>query len=253
MSDRLRWLGHSTVLVELDGVRLLTDPLLRKQVLHLRRSPPLELGEVAELDAVLVSHIHHDHLDLPSLRRLGSELTIVVPRGAGRLLGRAGFGSVVELGAGEEARVGSLVVHAVPAEHASRRFLGPEAKALGYVIAGSRRVYFSGDTALFPGMAELGPAIDVALLPIWGWGPSLGPGHLDPHSAAEALALVRPRVAVPIHWGTYYPVTSTRLAPPAFLSAPAQDFARAAAELAPDVEVRVLPVGGTLPLDPRRA
>ncbi len=86
-------------------------------------------------------------------------------------------------------------------------------------------------------------------MPIWGWGPSLGPGHLDPRRAAEALALLRPRVAVPIHWGTYYPVQATRLRLPAFLREPVWTFERLAAELAPEVEVRVLEVGGELALE----
>jgi L-ascorbate metabolism protein UlaG (beta-lactamase superfamily) len=88
----------------------------------------------------------------------------------------------------------------------------------------------------------------VALVPIWGWGPSLGPGHLDPRGAAEALALLRPHLAVPIHWGTYYPVQSTRWKQPAFLSEPVQEFERWAAELAPDVGIRVLQVGEELEL-----
>ena len=97
MADRVRWLGHSTVLVELDGVRALTDPLLRKQVLHLRRAVPLELEELAGLDVVLLSHLHYDHLDLPSLRRLDRDVVVVVPRGGGALVSRQGFRSVVEL------------------------------------------------------------------------------------------------------------------------------------------------------------
>jgi L-ascorbate metabolism protein UlaG (beta-lactamase superfamily) len=97
-------------------------------------------------------------------------------------------------------------------------------------------------------MADLAPGLDVALLPIWGWGPSLGPGHLDPRRAAEALALLRPRVAVPIHWGTYYPVQSTRLKPPGFLQKPVESFREAAAELAPEVRIEVLEVGGELEL-----
>jgi L-ascorbate metabolism protein UlaG (beta-lactamase superfamily) len=248
MPGRLRWLGHSTVLIELDGVRLLTDPLLRRRVLHLRRAVALDLGGLSDLDAVLLSHVHYDHLDIPSLRRLGGEITIVAPRGAERLLRRRGFASVVEVAPGQETIVGSLAVRAVPAEHGSRRVLGARTEALGYVVDGARRLYFSGDTDLFPGMAELGDGLDVALVPIWGWGPSIGPGHLDPRRAAEALAVLRPRAAVPIHWGTYYPLTSKRRTPPAFLTAPAEEFERAAAELAPSVEVHVLPVGGTLSL-----
>lgn len=248
MADGLRWLGHSTVLLELDGVRLLTDPLLRARVLHLRRAAPLELGGLESLDAVLLSHLHHDHLDLPSLRRVGRATPVIAPGGAGALLAQRGF-TVTELSAGESTSVGSVAVRAVRAVHDGRRAFGTRAEAVGYVLEASRSVYFAGDTDLYPEMAELAPGVDVALLPIWGWGPRLGEGHLDPRRAAEALALVRPRIAVPIHWGTYYPVTSTRRAPPAFLTRPVEEFRRAAAELAPTVDVRVLQVGGTLDLD----
>jgi L-ascorbate metabolism protein UlaG (beta-lactamase superfamily) len=249
MADRLRWLGHSTVLLDLDGVRVLTDPLLRRRVLHLRRAAPLALESLETVEAVLLSHVHHDHLDLPSLRLLGRETTVLAPRGAGRLLARHGF-VATELSAGEQTALGSLSIRAVRADHPGRRALGATADVLGYVIAGSQVVYFAGDTDLFPEMAEIADRVDVALLPIWGWGPRLGPGHLDPESAAEALALVRPRLAVPIHWGTYYPLTSLRRSPPAFLAEPLERFRRAAAERAPAVDVRVLPVGGSLDLSP---
>ncbi len=245
---RCRWLGHSTVLVELDGVRLLTDPLLRRWVLHLRRAAPLAADRLERLDAVLISHVHYDHLDLPSLDRLDRDVTMVVPKGAGRLLEKRGFHTVEELEVGDHASVGPVLVRAVRAEHDSSRVLGTKSEALGYVVEGSRRVYFPGDTALYPEMAELAPGLDVALMPIWGWGPSLGPGHLDPQRAAEALALLRPRIVVPIHWGTYYPVQSTRLKAPAFLTEPVREFERWAAELAPEVEVCVLAVGEELAL-----
>jgi L-ascorbate metabolism protein UlaG (beta-lactamase superfamily) len=107
-------------------------------------------------------------------------------------------------------------------------------------------VYFAGDTDLFDGMADLGP-LDVALLPVWGWGPSLGPGHMDPETAARAAALLRPRVAVPIHWGTYLQVGLRRRE--SLLTEPPELFAAHCADLAPGVTVRVLQPGGTLPLD----
>jgi L-ascorbate metabolism protein UlaG (beta-lactamase superfamily) len=248
--DRLRWLGHATVLVELGGVRVLTDPLLRRRILHLRRAAPLDLAELDEVDAILLSHAHYDHLDPPSLRRLPRSAEVVVPRGAGELVGRQGFETVTEVDQGDEVAVGELRVRAVPAAHESRRMRGSRTEALGYLLEGDdRRIYFPGDTDLFPEMADLAPGLDVALLPIWGWGPSLGVGHLDPTRAAEALVILRPRIAVPIHWGTYYPITSGLLAPPRFLKAPAAEFVQRAAQLAPDVEVRVLRVGGTLELD----
>ncbi len=247
--DRLRWLGHSTVLVELGDVRILTDPLLRGRVLHLRRAAPLDASGLDDVDAVLVSHSHYDHLDPPSLRRLPRDAEVIVPRGAGELVRRQGFETVVEVEQGDTVSVGAVRVRAVPAAHDSRRIRGSRTEALGYLIEGARRIYFPGDTDLFPEMSGLAPGLDVALLPIWGWGPSIGVGHLDPRRAAEALVLLRPRVAVPIHWGTYYPFTSGLLAPPSFLKAPAAEFVRRAAELAPDVEVRVLRVGGILQLD----
>jgi L-ascorbate metabolism protein UlaG (beta-lactamase superfamily) len=227
------------VLVDLDGVRLLTDPTLRRRIFQLRRAAAVE--PPGALDAVLVSHAHYDHLDLPSLERLPRSVRIVVPRGAGRLV--RGFGAVSEVDAGDVVDVGPVRVRAVHAEHDGRRgLLGVLAAALGYVFEGSRSVYFAGDTDLFAGMAELGP-LDVAALPIAGWGPRLPAGHLDPERAAEALRLLRPRTAVPIHWGTF--------APP--LARPGADlpelFRRRAAELAPEVEIRVLAVGESFGLE----
>jgi L-ascorbate metabolism protein UlaG (beta-lactamase superfamily) len=247
VANRLRWIGHSTVLVELDGVRLLTDPLLRERVVMLRRTEPLDLDSLEDIDAVLISHIHYDHLDLRSLGRLRGPKSVVVPRGAGGLLRRRVHAPIEELGVEDEARVGPVIVRAVRAEHDSTRLFGKKTDALGYVVSGSRRIYFLGDTDLFPELEDAAPGADVALIPIWGWGPSLGSGHLDPRRAAEAVALIKPRIAVPIHWGTYYPVT-VRKSARGFLRAPVAEFAQAAAELAPEVEVRVLPVGGTLEL-----
>jgi L-ascorbate metabolism protein UlaG (beta-lactamase superfamily) len=110
------------------------------------------------------------------------------------------------------------------------------------VIEGTQSVYFAGDTDLFEEMRELGP-VDVALVPIWGWGPGLGGGHLDPGRAAEAVARIRPRVAIPIHWGTYYPIHLGLRRVPAFVDLPPLEFLAAMKETAPDVEVRVLGVG----------
>jgi L-ascorbate metabolism protein UlaG (beta-lactamase superfamily) len=243
---RLTWLGHSTVLIDVDGARILTDPLLRNRVAHLRRVAPVDTHALRGVDTILLSHVHYDHLDLPSLERLGRSLPLVVPRGAGAMLRKRRFEHVVEVEPGEEIRIGDLSVRATHAEHdADRGPLRTKAPSLGFVVAGSTRtVYFAGDTDLFDGMRDLG-GLDVALLPVWGWGPSLGPGHLDPRGAAEALELLRPRIAVPIHWGTYYPLHAGR---GPFLEEPPEAFRAAAAELAPEVDVRVIPVGGSLDL-----
>jgi L-ascorbate metabolism protein UlaG (beta-lactamase superfamily) len=242
--SRLTWLGHSTVVVDLEGTRVVTDPVLRGRVWHLRRDAEVTAESLGELDAILVSHAHFDHLDLGSLRRLDKALPVVVPRGAGGLVRRRGFGEVVELDVGEEFEIGAIRIRATHAEHASGR--GPfsaKTPSLGYVLDGQASVYFAGDTDLFPEMRELAP-LDVALLPVAGWGPTLGPGHLDPARAAEALRLLRPKVAVPIHWGTL----RTLFAEPAG-DRPAREFARLAGALAPEVDVRVLSIGETLALE----
>lgn len=228
------------MLFELDGVRLVTDPLLRKRVAHLRRAVPLEA--IDHVDAVLISHGHYDHLDLPSLRKL--EARIVVPRGLGARL--RGF-DVDELDQGDELTVGRVVVRTTHAEHDGGRPLFGDVPAFGYAILGSQRIFFAGDTDLFDGMVGLVPELDLACLPIWGWGAKLGRGkHLDPERAAEAVRRLRPTIAIPIHWGTYRPFYRSSRA--AFLTEPAEAFARVAALTAPEVDVRVLRPGERLEL-----
>jgi L-ascorbate metabolism protein UlaG (beta-lactamase superfamily) len=237
----LTWLGHSSVLIELDGTRLVTDPVFRRRVWHLRRKAAVEPGSLGALDEILVSHAHFDHLDLSSLEGLGRSVPVVVPTGVGELLRRRGFDHVLEASAGEILELGGVAIRATHAEHESRRWPLTEASAaLGYVVEGSRRVYFAGDTDLFDGMAELAP-LDVAILPVSGWGARLPAGHLDPGRAARALQLLQPKVAVPVHWGTYRTPFGAPLG-----DRPAREFVAAAAEVAPDVEVRVLGIGETL-------
>jgi L-ascorbate metabolism protein UlaG (beta-lactamase superfamily) len=248
--DRLTYIGHATTLIRLEGTSVLTDPMLRAGLGPLRRQGPPPPPALPKLpDAVLISHLHRDHLDIPSLRRVPSKTPIVVPRGAARLVEKAGPHPIVELGRGETVSVGEVELTAVPAEHGGRRGRwGNEIEPVGYVIRNEERsVYFAGDTDLFDGMSEVGP-VDVALLPVWGWGPSIGEGHLDPETAARALTLVRPRLAVPIHWGTFYPAGVRRWRPEPLVEPP-QEFARLARELAPGVEVRVLQPGSETSLE----
>jgi L-ascorbate metabolism protein UlaG (beta-lactamase superfamily) len=135
----------------------------------------------------------------------------------------------------------------VPAWHDGRRRPGPgapEYDTLGYVIGD---VWFAGDTDLDDSMRELRGAIDVALIPIWGWGTSLGPGHLDPEGAAKAMALVEPRIAVPIHWGTFLPIGLGRRNE-TLLASPPVEFARHMEALAPATRVETLVPGASLEL-----
>jgi L-ascorbate metabolism protein UlaG (beta-lactamase superfamily) len=235
---RLTWLGHATVLLELGGARLLTDPVLRHRVAHLQRRVP-DPDVPGDVDAVLISHVHRDHLDRPSLKPFAGTPALA-PRGAAPML--EGL-DLREVAAGDTIALAGVEIAVVRAWHEARRRPGaPALDALGFLAEG---VWFAGDTDLDDEMAELQGRVDVALLPVWGWGPSLGPGHMDPQRAARAVALVRPRLAIPIHWGTFLPYGSRRTD---LLSAPPRDFARYAGALAPLTEVTVLSPGDSLAL-----
>ncbi|MFB6558248.1 MBL fold metallo-hydrolase [Streptomyces sp. NPDC058682] len=248
MPVEITWWGHATCTVEDSGVRLLTDPLFARRLAHLRRRrgavPP---PEASVADVVLVSHLHADHLHLPSLARLAPGTRLLVPRGArravpglARVAGLRGL-AVTEVVPGEEVPVRDGVrIRAVGARHDGRRLpFGPRlCPALGYVVQGAARTYFAGDTGLFDTMAEEVGPVDVALLPVGGWGPYLGPGHLDAGRAARALARLAPAAAVPVHYGTYWPVGLDAVRPHEF-HAPGEEFERLARQLAPKVTVRV--------------
>ena len=228
MPITITWIGHSTVLVEVAGIRLLTDPALTRSLAHLRRRHPTP--PVPPVDVVAISHLHMDHLHRRSLRRVAHATPdIVVPVGSTSLVRGIGFANVHEVDAGDgldiERGHRSLHIDVVAADHSGRR--GPHSRLvappLGYVIrAAGRSVYFAGDTGLFGAMAEIRD-VDVALVPIWGWGATLGEHHLDPVSAARATALIQPRHVVPIHWGTYSPVRAGRGAP-TWLDLPLDQF-----------------------------
>jgi L-ascorbate metabolism protein UlaG (beta-lactamase superfamily) len=245
-ADAVTWLGHSLVVVDLGGRRIATDPVLRRRVAHLRQPREVEVAELGQLDAVLISHVHYDHLDVRSLARLDRSVPLVVPRGAASIVRRHAFEDLREVVPGDVVDLGGMRVEVTDAAHGSvRRIGGRVLPALGFVLRGEHSVYFAGDTDLFDGMAALRP-VDVALLPVAGWGSKVGPGHLDPRRAAEALRLLRPRIAIPVHFGTFRTVFA-----PAPDDSPAVAFARAAAEVAPDVDVRVLRPGETLALERR--
>ena len=244
MGDRLTFLGHSTVLVDIDGVRVLTDPMLGHMAGAIRRQWPVaSRTALSDLDAVFISHGHWDHLDMSSLRGLPGAPALIVPVGLGRLVAKAAPGIVHEVRAGDRLQVGDLALEAVHAEHGHRRSLFTTSEdALGVLITGSTGVYFAGDTELFPAMTDLAGRVDVALLPVGGWGPRLGAGHMDPGRAAEAAGRISPAVAIPIHWGTLYPFGLRRLASRRF-ERPGPAFRTAVAARAPGVEVRILEPG----------
>ncbi len=225
---RLTWLGHSTVLIEIDGVRLLTDP-----VFGLRASPvsfagprryhpvPLELDELGRIDAILLSHDHYDHLCAPTWRRLlrgacpGWSGQVVTALGVGAHLERLGVApsQICELdwseGAFVEAAGARVEVIATPSQHFSGRSATDRNRTLwaGLAIVGPRhRVFFSGDTGATPKHAEIGRDLgpfDVAMFEIGAWNPAWGAVHLGPARAFEAFASMGARALLPIHWATF--------------------------------------------------
>lgn len=249
---RVTFLGHATILIEVDGVRLLTDPVLRERVGPLTRtSGPPDRSLWSDIDAVLISHSHWDHLDYGSLKMMGFKVPILARVGMAGEFKRRGFRNVTEMDVGDTHALGAVKVEAV---HAAHRGFGPPVGGtdlcLGFIIHGTQSIYFAGDTAFFDGMADFDIGLDLALLPVWGWGPTAKPDdHLDPMGAARAAAVIKPRIAVPIHWGTLHPVGFSWMRPSTRIDPPHQ-FAQLMRRMAPDVTVRVLPNGGSLVIPP---
>ncbi len=245
---RVTYIGHATLLIDMAGLRIITDPLLRDHLWHLRRRSPNPskrlLGQRAP-DAILLTHLHNDHADLPSLRMLPGDVPIIAPAGSAGYLGKRLKQPIHEASVGDEIPLGPLRVSVTPAVHNGLSTPPrPYTPVLSYIIRGPRVFYFAGDTELFDEMAQIGRehAPDIALLPVSGFGPYIGRGHLNARTAAQALCLLRSQVAIPIHWGTLSP------AGPgwhrwSFLDDPPYAFLAHAAREAPQAEVRILKPG----------
>jgi N-acyl-phosphatidylethanolamine-hydrolysing phospholipase D len=213
------WVGHATFYVRMDEAGFLTDPVYSERASPFsfagprRLVPPgVPLEALPRLDFVLLSHDHYDHTDLPTVRRLAARgVPFVVPTGLGDLVRQAGGIVAAELGWWQEARIAGVTVTCVPARHFSGRGLTDRNRRLwaGFVVAGkTRRLYHSGDTALFDGFAEIGRRagpIDLACLPIGAYDPRaiMGPIHLNPEEAVRAALDLGARAAVGMHFGTF--------------------------------------------------
>ena len=220
---RVTWLGHSTVLVEIDGARLLMDPVWARRaspstLLGPRRfhEPPVALEDLPSLDAILASHDHYDHLDRGVVRALARapsqrNARFIVPLGVGAHLERWGVaaGRITELDWGEGTALAGLTITATPARHFSGRGLADRNHTLwaSFAIAGPRhRVFHSGDTGPFAGFLDIGTAygpFDLTLIKIGAYGEGWPDIHLTPEQAVDAHAQLRGRLLMPIHWGTF--------------------------------------------------
>jgi L-ascorbate metabolism protein UlaG (beta-lactamase superfamily) len=202
------WWGHSTATVELGSTRVATDPLLTERLLHLLRSTPAPGPAAAQADLILVSHLHHDHCHRPSLARYASDVPILAPRGAERLLAELAGDRLVLVAPGDVVERAGVRVEVLAATHDGRRHPMSRERppALGFRFGNDDgSCWYPGDTELRDDMADVDP-VDLALVPVGGWGPTLEEGHLDPEQAAQAVLRVGARWAVPVHWGTFWPV-----------------------------------------------
>lgn len=257
-ATRLTWIGHATVLIEIGGVRVLTDPLLRRHAGPLRRiGRRPDPGSWRDPDVVLISHLHADHASLGSLRLLTGVPMITGRDNARWLRVRAGA-TVPDLGDDEwflvdaAEGVGEVEVRLVPAVHHSRPMPHRPNGAYGHLIrSNGGTIWFAGDTSIYPGMADLatmaGAPIDVALLPIAGWGPRLSAGHMGPEQAVDAVELVRPRAVLPIHHGTLHP-PGFDLRSLDWMHRPLREFTDEMARRCPDVRLLLPGLGGTVTL-----
>jgi L-ascorbate metabolism protein UlaG (beta-lactamase superfamily) len=254
LGTRITFLGHASTVIEMDGLRVVTDPVLRRLVGPLYRRVPEPLTEpLTDPDVLLISHLHLDHYDPRSLRLFRRDTPVLAPVGAGLSLRWRGFTDIHEIAPGERVRVGSVDITGTAAKHLGTRHpLAVRTPSLGYVISGSHSVYFAGDTGFFAEIADVWQErLDVALLPIAGLGPRMPEfKHMSPRDAVKAMGLLRPRLVVPIHWGTYhFPGTAFFRFRPDFHRRAPFLFMAQAADLEPDVHTVLLQPGEALSVE----
>jgi len=207
---RITWIGHASFFLQFAGHSVIVDPnwAMWHGPVKRQRHPGLRLNEVPEVDLVLVTHAHFDHLHKPSLRILQAREGIVVPRGSGKLVKRLGFPAIHEVTVWDELQFDLLEVIHTPSHHWGARFLHDTHRDYGgYIVrAGGKSVFHCGDSAYFDGFAEIGKRhkIDVALLPIGAYEtPSGRDVHMNPEEALHAFVDLGATVLVPMHYATF--------------------------------------------------
>lgn len=216
---RVTWIGHSSMLIEIDGQRVLTDPVWGERAFPIsfmgpkRFYPPQRtLEELMPIDAVVLSHDHYDHLDEGSIRKLNQlGARFVVPLGLGAHLEYWGVGAdrITELDWWQTEAIGDLTLACTPSRHFSGRFLTDRNATLWAswsIIGPTHRVFFSGDTAMFPGFKEIGARygpFDVVLMESGAYDKAWTDVHLGPEQGVQAHMDLQGKLLIPIHWGTF--------------------------------------------------
>jgi L-ascorbate metabolism protein UlaG (beta-lactamase superfamily) len=250
VTGTLTWWGHSTSTWLDGGTTVLFDPVLTARLGHLRRvRGPVPPSDAALADLILISHLHGDHTHLPSLRLIPAPAVLIAPTGSRRLLKPIAARGLKlrEVEPGDQVEFGGLRIRVLAADHDGRRHPGSTHRgpALGFLVEGSRRCWYPGDTGLRLAFEEMAP-VDIALVPVGGWGPTLGQGHLDAQQAAEAVRRIDPEYAVPVHWGTWWPIGLPQRAD--LIDLPGLAFADHSARLAPSTSVHLLQHGQSVEL-----
>jgi L-ascorbate metabolism protein UlaG (beta-lactamase superfamily) len=257
VNTTVTWLGHSTVVLDVDGVRLIADPLLRRHAGPLRRRGGRPMpAHWNGADAVLLSHLHHDHAELRSLRLLPPAAPVITGAANVAWLRKRNLAAVAPA-EGEWIGVGpadaGVRVTLCAAVHSARPMPHRPNAANGHLVdAPSSRIWLAGDTELFDGLSELpeqaGGPIDLAIVPVSGWGPRLSGGHMGPEQAAEACLRVGAACAIPVHWGSLHTPGGQRY-PRGWMDRPGPEFASALEAVAPQCESMILEIGVPTPLD----
>lgn len=228
-SNKITFINHATVLVQLDGINILTDPVYSRTVsffLFRFKPPGLPFEQLPPPHHILISHNHYDHLNLKTLRRLRRAHTpsIIFPRGIAKYGRRTGFSAISELDWWDTFETERLKITCVPAKHFSGRMLWDYNRSLacGYVIQTPRAtVYYAGDTAYSDFFKEIAErfSIDVALLPIGAYKPYkwFKDIHMSPERALQAFLDLKAKHLIPIHWGTFKISDEPMAEPPVLL------------------------------------
>jgi L-ascorbate metabolism protein UlaG (beta-lactamase superfamily) len=206
------WIGHSTFLIQMNGVNMITDPVWAKRMGFEKRltEPGISLSELPDIDLVVISHGHYDHLDFPTLKKLKGDPHYFVPVGLKSLFQRKGYQKVTEMNWWDSADHNGITIHFVPAQHWTRRSLTDINKSHwgGWIFQTPQETfYFVGDTGYFSGFKQIADrfAIDTVFMPIGAFEPEwfMAPAHISPEDSVKAFIELKAKSFVPMHYGTY--------------------------------------------------